>query len=150
MNTPFNLVILGSRMCQNSLHACTAVVAETSVAMVVASCAPEWNGIWLTSKVWFGCGNQWGVDDWGCGAGWDEVLELRSGLDPCSNLTCFWNEKAWSWLLYCAAPWYWLTIPRMRLKNVCWDTPTYGRFEAPWLASDTSRAWIFFLQFLDL
>ena len=52
---PQSLVILGSRICWNSLDACATAAAETSATMVAASCGlPVFEiGILLTSKVQF-------------------------------------------------------------------------------------------------
>ena len=62
-----------------------------------------------------------------------------------SNLTCFWNEKAWSGLSYCVAPLRVFTVPGTMLKtsrrNSVWllEEATEGR--VAWPARETSSAW---------
>ena len=75
----------------------------------------------------------------------DFTSGLSSGLlSLSSNLTCLWNEKAWSWLSYCAAPLLRLIVPGSILNtswhkpDLLWDGTTEGM--VAWPANECSNA----------
>ena len=140
---PFSLVILVWCILQNSFNALAAAAANTSAAIVAESWGLLTIGATgLTSKVlslgilpatWYGMevyvgmlGIMGMLDTLGVltvAVWWDiPPCDPTSGLslgllELSSNLTCLWNEKAWSWELYWAASLHELTVPGSMLNT---------------------------------
>ena len=164
---PLSFVILGYQILQNSLDTCAVAAAYTSAAIVATCLDSSIKGaLGLTSNVQSLEVAQLGLDEYFGTCKMPEISDnlgritcsQRTDLPPpnfisglslellflSSNFTSLWNEKAWSWLSYWAAPLHWLMVPGRMLKTpgrnpaLLLEAATDGR--VAWPPKDNSSA----------